>query len=383
MKRLILSAPLLLLGACSSKEEPAQKAKGAADTAPVAVTARVPELLAWSMDREAIGTVRARRSVPVSARLMAYVREVRFQTGDVVSAGQTLVILDAQDLDVARRQAEAAQREAVSGAAEVDSAINAAKAQLELAKVTFRRVQELHDKKSVSSQEFDEAQARLRLAEAQVEAAAAKRKQVEARQAQALEAVHTVDVNRGYTTVTAPFAGVVMEKRVEPGQLATPGTPLAILDQAGGYRLEAPVEESLLPSLRRGQKVDVNLDALAREVQGVIGEIVPSVDAASRTITVKVDLPAIPGLRSGMSGRLRYSGGESQVMAVPAAAVRREGSLELVLVAEQSVARSRMVTSGERRGDLIQILTGLSSKDLVIQPGGTPVRDGMRVEVRP
>ena len=381
MKRLIL--PLLLLtSACSQKEEPAHKAKAASDAAPVAVTARAPELQTWTIDREAIGTVRARRSVPVSARLMAYVREVRFQTGDTVSAGQTLLILDSQDLDVAKRQAEAAQREAASGAVEVDSAINAAKAQLDLAKVTFRRMQDLHEKKSISSQEYDEAQARLRLAEAQVEAAAAKRKQIEARQAQALEAVSSVDVNRGYTTVTAPFAGVVMEKRVEPGQLATPGTPLLILDQAGSYRLEAPVEESLLPSLRRGQKVNVNLDALAREVTGTIGEIVPSVDAASRTITVKIDLPSVPGLRSGMSGRLRYSAGESQALAIPANLVQQEGSLQLVLVADQSVARSRMVTTGERRGELIQILTGLSPKDLLIQPGPTPVRDGMRLEVR-
>lgn len=381
MKRLIFPL-LLLLSACSQKEEPAHKAKASSDAAPVAVTARAPELQIWTIDREAIGTVRARRSVPVSARLMAYVREVRFQTGDTVSAGQTLVILDSQDLDVAKRQAEAAQREAASGAAEVDSAINAAKAQLDLAKVTFRRMQDLHEKKSISTQEYDEAQARLRLAESQVEAAAAKRKQIEARQAQALEAVSSVDVNRGYTTVTAPFAGVVMEKRVEPGQLATPGTPLLILDQAGGYRLEAPVEESLLPSLRRGQKVNVNLDALAREVTGTIGEIVPSVDAASRTITVKIDLPAVPGLRSGMSGRLRYSAGDSQALAIPANLVQQEGSLQLVLVADQSIARSRMVTTGERRGDLIQILTGLSPKDLIIQPGATPVRDGMRVEVR-
>lgn len=86
--------------------------------------------------------------------------------GDRVRAGQALVELDAPDLDAGFRQADAALNEAQSATPEVDNAVNSARAQLELAQVTFRRMQDLFDKKSISNQEFDEASARLKVAQA-------------------------------------------------------------------------------------------------------------------------------------------------------------------------------------------------------------------------
>ncbi|MCZ2146405.1 MAG: efflux RND transporter periplasmic adaptor subunit [Bryobacterales bacterium] len=361
------------------REEPAKKQTAAAT--PMAVTTVTAEGSEWPTVREAVGTVHARVSGSVSSRIMAYVREVRVNQGDSVRAGQLLITLDSKDLDTTVRQAEEAQREARSAEAEVESAIRAAKAQLDLAEVTFKRMKDLFDKKSISHQEFDEAQARLQLARANHDMAVSRRKQLEAKIEQAAAGVRNASIMRGYSEITAPFSGVVTEKRVEPGNLATPGAPLLIIEQAGSYRLEVPVDESMLPSLRRGQRVDVELEALDRALQAPIAEIVPSVDPATRSVTVKLDLPGQGNLRSGMSGRARFPGAVSKVLAVPASAVRQQGSLQFVFVADQRHARGRLVTTGEHRGGLVQILSGLSEGDAYIHPLPPTLADGAPVEV--
>ncbi len=117
---------------------------------------------------------------------------------------------------------------------------------------------------------------------------------------------------RDYTRIAAPFAGVVTARSVEPGNLAAPGAPLLTIEREGAYRLEASVDESRLPFVKAGQAVDVALEALDRRLTARVSEIVPAVDAASRAYIVKIDLPALPNLRSGMFGRAWFPDGRAQ-----------------------------------------------------------------------
>ncbi len=380
MKKILLVVGSVLLASCGHKEEAVKKA--AVATTPVSVQVAKVAAAEWPTSREVVGTVRARNTASVSSRIMAYVREVRVSQGDTVRAGQVLITLDSKDLDVAQRQAMEAQREAQSAEAEVESAIRAAKAQRELAQVTFDRMKGLFEKKSISNQEFDEAQARFRLAQANVEMAEAKRKQLDARIAQAREQVQIAGIQQAYTQITAPFAGVVSEKRVEPGNLATPGAPLLLIEQVGSYRLETPLDESLLPSVKRGTAVEVRVEALDRTVRATVSEIVPAIDPATRTVTVKLDLPGVANLRSGMSGRASFGAGAERVVLVPTTAVRSEGSLQVAFVVDGGVARTRMVTLGERRGDMVRVLSGLQEGEEVVSPIPSDLRDGARAEVR-
>lgn len=381
LARTLPAIALLALSSCGHKEEPAAKAK-AAPQAPIAVSTTRAANTDWQVTREAVGTIRARITATVSARLMAYVRELRVNTGDTVRAGQTLITLDSKDLDTAVRQAEEAQREARSYEAEVESAIRGAKAQLDLAQVTFNRMKDLSEKKSISNQEFDEAQARFRLAQAGHDTAVSKRKQIEAKVAQASEAVKNAGIFRSYTEITAPFSGTVIEKRVEAGSLATPGAPLLILEQAGAYRLEVPVDESLLAGIRRGQRIEVAVDATDKTLAATVGEIVPFADAASRTITVKLDLPPASGLRTGLSGRAQFRLASAKALTIPESAIQPQGSLQLVFTVDRNHARSRLVTLGERRGGQVQILSGLNEGEQVITPIPPLLADGSPVEVR-
>ena len=350
---------------------------------PVSVQTVTAKQVQWPSLYEATGTVRARTSAIIAAKLMGYVREVKVQTGDRVREGQLLVTLDARDLDVNSRRAEAALDEVRSSVPEADSAVAGAKASLDLAQATFNRMQDLFSKKSISNQEFDEASAKLKAAQAAHEMARARRAQLDAKAARVQQEVRATEVTRSYAEITAPFAGVVTAKSADPGTLALPGAPLLTIEREGAYRLEASVEESRMAEIRVGQPVSVTLDGIDRTLEVRVSEIVPAVDAASRSYTVKIDLPPAPALRSGAFGRAMFQLGSRSPLAIPLAAVTERGQLQSVLVAENGIAHTRLITTGQKNKDQVEVLSGLSAGDNVIFPVPRDVSDGARVEVRP
>ena len=225
-------------------------------------------------------------------------------------------------------------------------------------------------------------EARLRMARASHEMAVARRAQLEQKIRQAESAVAQAATMKGYTEITAPFRGVVVERKAEPGMLAAPGMPIAVIEQAGGYRLEAAVEENRLGRVRPGMAVEVILDALSAPQQGRVEEIVPALDPGSRTFTVKIGV-AGPLLRSGMFGRARFTLGERKALLAPASAVVRKGQVEQVYVVENGVAKARLVTTGARMGDKLEVLTGLRAGESVVTAPPAGLQDGSPVEVRP
>lgn len=367
------------LAACGGAKEPARKAE---TLPPVRVQTvklaeeTVPEIY------EASGTVRARVSSVVGARVMGYLREVRVQAGDTVQPGQVIAVIEAREIDSGLKQAEAARDEARNALPEVENAIAAARAQLDLAEATHRRMKSLFDQKSITQQEFDEAEARLRMARANHEMALAKRAQLEQKIRQAESAVAQAAAMKGYTEITAPFRGVVVERKAEAGMLAAPGMPIAVIEQSAGYRLEAAVEEGRLGSIRPGMGVEVVLDALGAPQQGRVEEIVPALDPGSRSFTVKI---ALSGglLRSGMFGRARFVLGERKALLAPASAIVRQGQVEQVYLVENGAARARLVTTGAAHSGRLEVLTGLRPGDAVVVAPPANLRDGSPVEVRP
>jgi RND family efflux transporter MFP subunit len=375
MRRIVLYSSLLLLAAC--REEP--KRAGAAPQAPVAVRVAPATLEERPEVYEATGTVRARTAATVSSKVTGYVQEVHVRVGDRVREGQPLVTLDARDLETGVRRADAARAEIQSAIPEAESGMAAATAQLELAQATYRRIDELARKKSVSNQELDEASARLKAAQAASGMARGRRAQLDAKMAQVDEERRAAVIMRDYARINAPFAGVVTARSVEPGNLAAPGAPLLTIEREGAFRLEAAVEESKLPAVRAGQSVEVALEALDRTIPARVSEVVPAVDASSRAYIVKIDLPALAQVRSGMFGRALFRLGSRQVLAVPAGAVVERGQLQAVYVVEDGAAHTRLVTLGAKG----EVLSGLTAGDKVVTPVPANLNDGAKVEVRP
>ena len=113
-----------------------------------------------------------------------------------------------------------------------------------------------------------------------------------------------MEAQLSYTAVKAPFDGVITEKKVEAGELASPGQPLLKMEDPWRLRLETTVGEGDLKAVSRGEKIPVVIDALGGQaLTGIVSQILPAGDPQTHTFVVKVDLPKTVGLKAGMFGR--------------------------------------------------------------------------------
>ncbi len=318
-----------------------------AGNGPGAVGARpVAEVIAETVPvtETAVGTVRAVHEASVASELLAKVTEVNVRAGSKVARGDVLVRLQDEDLQARVRQARAN--------------LEAAETARDQAKVEFGRVAELFEQKSAARIEYDRAEAALRSAEAQVAAAE-----------QALRHAETI---LGYATIRSPIDGIVVDRRVEPGDTASPGQVLATLYDPTRMQLVARVRESLAHRLKVDQLITVRVDALGHDCEGVVSEIVPEAETSSRSFTVKVTGPCPPGVYAGMFGRLVIPMGEQPVLTVPRAAVRRIGQLDVVEVVEDGQLSRRAVRVGRSLDDRVIVLSGLRAGERVVLPEGIP-----------
>ncbi len=332
----------------------------------------------------ASGTVRGRTTATLTSKTTGYVRSVDVQPGDHVKAGQVLAVLEANDSAASVRRARAGFAQSMESRAEADNGLRAAQAALRVAKSTHDRAVALHAGHAITAQELDEAEARLRGAVAQEEMAQARLRGSSSRIDQAKAEVGEAQATLDYARITAPFAGQIIERRIDPGNLAAPGMPLLVVEQKGKLRIEAAVEESRAASVVLGDKALVEIEALAHPVEGTVGEIVPTVDVASRAFLVKVDLPeGLVGLRPGMFARVGFRVGARPRLVVPTTATTAHGALDRVFAVDGDRVRMRMVTLGETQGQWTEVLSGLGVGERVVATALPELRDGARITEQP
>jgi RND family efflux transporter MFP subunit len=332
---------------------------------------------------EAVGTIRARTIAAVAPMVMGRVISFPVSEGSRVEKGALLATIDDVPIRAQAAAAEGAVAEALAAREEAERAIAQAEAGKMLAEKTYARYRKLFEERVVTQQEFEEVETKRTVAVKEYERSLEKRAQVAGRVDQARGHAGAANAMLSYTKMTAPFAGVVTEKKGDAGSMAVPGVPLLTLEDTRRYRLEAAVPETHLPSLAVGSKVQVVLDTAPDiAIPAVLSEIVPSVDPASRTFLVKADVSG-PGLRTGMYGRLRIPAGKENVLSVPQKAVSRAGGFDgIFVVTPDNVARLVMVKTGQPMGDRVEILSGIAPGSRVAVSMLDKLVDGARVEVR-
>jgi RND family efflux transporter MFP subunit len=275
---------------------------------------------------EVTGRVASGATAVLSGKITALVEDLRVREGDRARQGDLLIALDRRDLE---------------------AQLARARAELSNAAAHYERTKRLHSGGAVSTQELDDAERALKVAEA---------------------AQRAVESNLAYTEITAPFDGVVTEKLIERGELVTPGRPLLRIEDTKHLRLEATVAESEIAAVRPGQKVTVRVDAMGGlRLPGRVALILPSADPASHTFTVKTDLPIVPGLKSGLFGRMLLPAGTRTGLFLPASSVReREGLYYLFVAGEAGLLESRLVKIGKPYEDRVEILSGLEPGETVL-----------------
>jgi len=318
---------------------------------PEAVTSARVESTEWQTTRAAIGSLVAVRGVTLGAEVPGIVREISFESGSSVKRGTSLVKLDSS--------AEEAELEAAS-------------ADASLARLTLERTKKLREKQANAAADLDSAEARA----AQTSATVANLKAVIAKK-----------------TVRAPFDGRISIRQVELGQILSPGTPIASLQTVDPIYADFWLPQQALAELRRGQPSRLRTDAFpAGEWDGQVTVINPEVDPTTRNVRVRATFPNRDGrLVPGMFANVEVLSEEKRpVLIIPATSVlfAPYGDTVFVIVDKPdaagkmtSVVHQQFVRVGERRGDLVAVISGLEAGQSVVSTGGFKLRNGQRVAV--
>jgi len=376
----VLSAAVLL-AACGGKEKQGQAPPRAVVSGVEVITVEPASSGAFI---EAPGTVRAGTVASVAPQTMGRLTAVLVSEGARVSAGAVLATIDDRPARARLASAEGAVAEAEAARQEVARGIAQAEAARDLAEKTYERYRKLLEEKVVTQQEYDEVAMRRTLAVKEYEKALEKAKQVDGKVVQARGAADAARTLVGYSKVTAPFSGVVLEKKADEGSMAVPGVPLFVMEDPSRHRLEAAVSEAYGSLLKVGTPVRVVLDdAPDRVMRSKVSEVVPAVDPVTHTFIVKADLPR-GAARTGQSGRMRFGASKETVLAVPARAVTLTGGSEglFVVGARDNTARLTVITTGARFGDRVEVLSGLSPGAKVAVSPLDRLYDGAVVEAR-
>lgn len=385
MKYLSLTSLLLVVAsaaACTgSTAHSASEPQGPPAT-PLPVTTARAAARALPAFFETGGIVRARLTATIASRVMAPVTAVHVSAGDRVRRGQPLVDLDAREMRANRDRAVASSAAAEQSALAAEANVAAAQASLTLARATHQRIADLVAKKSATTQELDQAVAGLAGAEAQVRAADAQRAAARSGREAADAAGAAANTGLSYTQLTAPFDGMVSQRLVDPGTMATPGAPLLILEDTARFRIEATLDESRAALVQVGTAVDVALDANAAASSWQPARVaeVARVDAASHTFLVKVDLPDGTAVRSGTFARVRFPAPPRTVLTAPTSALVRRGQLAFVFVVDKERAHLRAVSAAAAQGTDVEILAGLTEGETVVAEPPPALTDGRPVQ---
>ena len=334
---IIVVLMLWILGAFRRGVIQAGKQPVAEESAAGLVTQKVASRMVPGVT-EAVGTVQAEQIAAVTSRVVANIVEMRVAAGQRVSSGETLVVLDDRDL---RHRVEQSQ-----------DAVRSADATLAQAQSDYKRDKPLFDQQVITAYDFEHTQTNLKTAEANYH-----RLQQAAREA---------EVNLSYAIIRSPFAGVVIDKLANLGDMAAPGKPLLSMYEQDRLWLEANVPEDLMSHVRLNESLTLRIDALNREMRGRVVQIVPSSDPSSRTVVARVHLSETKDILPGMFGRLLLPMKPEAVLAVPASALIRAGQLAMVDVVQEARLERRTVQLGRAIGDQFEVLSGLASGETIV-----------------
>ena len=369
------------LSACGGAEHPPQQ-----DAQPPIAVVVAPVAAIDTAERlEAGGVVAARESSSISSRMVATVSRVPVRAGDRVRAGQVLVTLDARDAAEHTSQARAGALAADKALAQARAEQTAAEAEHRLATAWQKRIAVLHARNSATDQERDEAEARLAAAAARLTGTQAGIEGAEARIGSARAAVGIATATESFATLRAPFDGLVTERLVDPGSLAAPGVPLIRIESLGARQVVARVDEARVVYVRPGDRLRVLLEHDGEEpgddVEGIVAEVARAVGADQRAFTVKVALPVGVTARSGSFARLVFRGRPRRTLILPPSAVRHHGQVASVYVAQNGVARLRIIQTGVTSAEGVEVLAGLDAGESIVTSPSPRLADGSRITI--
>jgi HlyD family secretion protein len=362
------------------------------------------------------GTVEARAYVEVGSKVTGRVVKLLRDQGDTVRQGELLAVLDDEELLRQREQAAFVRMKAVESVPLERASLARARASLEarraaiakalanteLARVTFDRFKQLHDRELIARQDLDVRSTELRASEADLanlraEATALEadihRSEVAIRVAErevavAGAALAASESRLRETTVMAPLSGLILSREVEPGAVVVAGVPVFKMVDPRTVWVRIHLDESLLGAVRLGQPAQVTLrSSPGRIFRGEVVRIGEESDRVAEELSVEIRLlEAPPRLRIGEQAEATIiTRAAASARVLPASALVHDAAgRPAVFVAENGRARLRPVTIGERdpRSGAVELTAGIADGERVVigpAPVATALRDGQRL----
>jgi len=312
----------------------------------VTVASTVVNSEQWQSSVPSVGTLSAIQGVAVSSEVAGIIGSIGFDSGTAVKQGALLVQLDA--------------------AAELAD-LRALEAQLKLARLDYDRATALGMRTALSQAQLDRARSQLDSLAAQADAQRA-------------------TINR--KSIRAPFDGVLGIRKVDVGEYLAPGTPIVSLQRLDVLYVDFNVPERYLQQLQVGKTVTISTAAYPdREFTGAVSAISPNVDDKTRNVQLRATIPNTETLlRPGMFARVAVlSGGIESVLTLPRTAISfyPYGDSVFVILGEGDgiTAERRHVTTGRVRDGKVELLSGVSSGDKVVNAGQLKLQSGQPVVI--
>lgn len=328
----------------------------------------------------ASGYVVAQRKAAVSSKATGRLATLKVEEGQRVKSGDTIGILENEDL-------KAQLEEAKAGLKVAEARLKNIQAELNDASSNFERRKALKLSGAVSEQTHDAAEARYKKAVAMERSA---RYAIE----QARAGLKVAEVNLNYSFIRAPFNGVILRKHADEGEVVAPfGASLnakaAVVTMADmeSLMVEVDVSEANLEKVQLGASCEIRLDAFARDrFPGIVHMIVPTADRSKATVLTKVKfveldkrvLPEMSAKVAFLSRSLKEDEKDS-VIAIPASAVNNSPEMKTVFVMKSGRAGKVQVKVGRKWGETLEILNGLSEGDSIVAKPVEGLVDGSRV----
>ena len=394
--------PLLFLSSCTKKEEKEVEAP-----APVQVTAVTQDTIRRIVAGD--GTLWARDQASVMPKIAAPVQRFLVQRGDHVKAGQLLAVLESKDLSAARgeSQAQLAQAEAnlrSTTSAQVPESVVKAQTDVEAAKETEDAAQRLVDNReklfkqgALARKLVDDAQVTFAQAHSAYRAAqehlrvlqsVGKEETIKTAAAQvdaAKSHLQSSDAQSSYSQIVSPIAGVIADRPLYAGEMATPGNPLLTVMDISKIVARANVPQDQAATVKIGQPATITQAGVTEAIEGKVIVVSPAADANSTTLQVWVQADN-PGekLKPGTSVHVQIMTEVLKaVTVVPVTAILpgEEGGTACLVISADNIAHRRPVQLGVREGKKVQILNGVRPGEEVVIVGGVGLDDKAKVKV--
>ena len=367
---LLTAALLLLLFACNSDIQPGQQATQSTTVSGLTFLTIQPSAAHGSA--AFTGRVASADRALVAARCSGRIEKLLVHEGDTVHTGTLLLkIID----NAAQQQWQAA----TAGLTAANADLAAARAQLDFTQKTADRYRQLRQHEAISVQEYDQVTTTLAVSKRHVTAVKAMVSNASAQQATAKQQL-------SYNQVMAPIGGRIAQILVEQGSTVAPGMPLIIIDRAGAKQIIGNLPESLAGKLTLGTRFRVEIPAIPQILSGTLSRIQPSSDLATRSFEIRLDLDNADILPTGLFARfsletpLNVNGETEQILLLPSTAIVTKGQLTAVYLLQNDQLRYRLVRIGRHIDDQYEIISGLSTGDIVVVNGVEKAINGARVE---